>query len=77
MLFDIFVKVPSLMMSQIAWWICVAVALSCLLALFAAAALIIAFRWRRAEREPIGIDQRKEPPPAWHPQHEKGAPSAL
>ena len=61
MLLEIFVKVPSLMMSQIAWWICIAVTLSCLLALFAAAAVIIAFRWRRAERELIGIDQRKGP----------------
>jgi hypothetical protein len=62
MLLEIFVKVPSLVMSQIAWWICVAASLSCLLALFAAAAVIITFRWRRAERKLIGIDQRKRPP---------------
>ena len=65
MLFEIFVNIPSLMMTQIAWWICVAIALSCLLALFAAAVVIIAFRWRRAERELIGIEQRKEPPLAF------------
>jgi hypothetical protein len=53
MLFEIIVNIPSLTMSKIAWCACVAVALACLLALFAAAAVIIAVRWRRAGSELI------------------------
>ena len=61
MLFEIFVNLPLQIMSTIAWYVCAALALSCLLALFSLAALIIMMRWRHAERELIGIDQRKPP----------------
>ena len=62
MLFEIFVNIPSIIVSEIAWYVCVAVALACLLALFAVAAAAIALRWRRAERELMGRYRRKGPP---------------
>jgi hypothetical protein len=63
MLFDAFVNVPSLIMSTIAWYVCVAVALACLLALFAVALVAIALRWRRAERELMGVPRQRKGPP--------------
>jgi len=49
MLFDIFVNLPSLVLCEIAWCIRFAVALSCLVMLFAIAIGIIGLRWRRDE----------------------------
>jgi len=49
MLFDILVNLPSLVLYEIAWCIRFAVALSCLVMLFAIAIGIIGLRWRRDE----------------------------
>ena len=47
MLFEIFVIVPSLVMAEIAWLVRFAVALSCLLVLFAVAIGAVGLCWRR------------------------------
>ena len=50
MLFEIFVTVPSLVMAEIAWFVRFAVALTCLLVLFAVAIGAVGLRLRRDER---------------------------
>ena len=52
MLFEIFVTVPSLVMAEIAWLVRFALALSCLLVLFAVAIGAVGLRWRR---EPVQV----------------------
>ena len=47
MLFEIFVTVPSLVMAEIAWLVRFALAVSCLLVLFAVAIGAVGLRWRR------------------------------
>ena len=49
MLFEIFVTVPSLVMAEIAWLVRFAVALTCLLVLFAVAIGAVGLRWRPAQ----------------------------
>src|SRR5262249_29495896 len=53
MLFQILVGLPSLVMTEIAWWIRVAMALTCLVVLFAVAigAIVVLYR-HRAEDGP-------------------------
>ena len=58
MLFEIFVTVPSLVMAEIAWLVRFAVALSCLLVLFAVAIGAVGLRWRR---EPVHAQARLAP----------------
>ena len=53
MLFQIFVGLPSLVMAEIAWFIRVAIAVTCLVALFAVAIGTIAvLNRRRADDDP-------------------------
>jgi len=47
MLFEIFVNIPSLVMAEIAWLVRFALALTCLLVLFAVAIGAVGLRWRR------------------------------
>jgi len=58
MLFEIFVTVPSLVMAEIAWFVRFAVALTCLLVLFAGAIGAVGLRWRR---EPTQAQARLVP----------------
>ena len=58
MLFEIFVTVPSLVMAEIAWLVRFALALSCLLVLFAVAIGAVGLRWRR---EPAQAQARLAP----------------
>ena len=58
MLFEIFVTVPSLVMAEIAWFVRFAVALTCLLVLFAGAIGAVGLRWRR---EPAQAQARLVP----------------
>ena len=55
MLFEILVTVPSLVMAEIAWFVRFAVALTCLLVLFAGAIGAVGLRWRRepAQGRPV------------------------
>lgn len=63
MLFEILVHIPSLLMAEIAWWVCFgSAALTSLVMLFAIAIGILALRWRRAERQLAHSDQSREPP---------------
>jgi hypothetical protein len=62
MLFEIVVRIPSLLMSEIAWCVRVAAALACLLVLFAVAAAAIGFYVRRAaERGSLAHDGHESP----------------
>ena len=53
--FEIFVTVPSLVMAEIAWFVRFAVAVTCLLVLFAGAIGAVGLRWRRepAQGRPV------------------------
>ena len=55
MLFEIFVNIPSLVMAEIAWLVRFALALTCLLVLFAVAIGAVGLRWRRepAQGRPV------------------------
>lgn len=50
MLLEIFVTIPSLVLAEMAWLLRFAVALTCLLVLFAVAVGIIGLRWNSGER---------------------------
>ena len=56
--FEIFVNIPSLVLAEIAWLVRFAVALSCLLVLFAVAIGAVGLRWRR---EPVHAQARRVP----------------
>lgn len=65
MLFEIFVIIPSLVMAEIAWCVGFAVALTCLVVLFAVAVGVVGLCGRRAERQHLSRpDHTRAPPPA-------------
>jgi len=61
MLFEILVRIPSLIMSEIAWCVRVAAVLACLLVLFAVAAVAIGFCARRAAHRALAQDGHESP----------------
>jgi hypothetical protein len=61
MLLDIFVTIPCLMMTTIAWYIRVGIALTCLIVLFAVAIGAIGFYRVRAGSRPVPQDHWPEP----------------
>lgn len=61
MLVEILVRVPSLIMSDIAWCVRVAAVLACLLVLFAVAAAAIGLSGRRAVRRSLAQDRHESP----------------
>ena len=63
MLLDIFVTVPTLLMTTIAWYICVGLLLICLIMLFAVAVGALSFYRVRADGYQRSYGHRPEPVP--------------
>lgn len=63
MLLDIFINIPCLVMTTIAWYIRVGSALTCLIVLFAVAIGAIGFYRVRAGSRPVPQDHWPEPVP--------------
>jgi hypothetical protein len=62
MLLDIFVTVPLLLMTNIAWYIHIGLVLMCLIVLFAAAVGAVSFNYRvRRDDHPVPRIRRPEP----------------